>query len=232
MPYYRLGRRHQPERDQRRRHRRRRSIIVLILLLLALGAWWAHSQLKPNTVIHQAKAVKTSVAFDTKTKTYNEGDFTIQIAASFTPVPRPAGPYKSFTWQTSDSGTNGQQIEIFEDTIPAKFAVNRTLIVEGEVDHIKLDDPVSDHCERFTRTGTGDYGQVGFLAKWLDVTFLCDPNNPLRDIIGTSSADGVNTVVLRTGAGVSHQFFFTYRDQQLQPDYSVFYNALQSFQMN
>jgi hypothetical protein len=232
MPYYRLGRRHQPEREQRRRGRRRFIIILIIVALLILVGWWLWSLLKPDTVIKQARAVRTSISFDATTKTYNEGDFTIQIAATFQPVPRPAGSYKSFTWQTSDSGSDGQQIEIFEDTIPANFAANRALIVHGETDHLTVDAPASDHCENFTRTGTGDYGQIGFLAKWQGITFLCDANNTQRDIIGTSSSDGVNTVVLQTSAGVSHKFFFTYTDQQLQPDYSVFYNALQSFQMN
>lgn len=232
MPYYKLGRRHHPERDQRRHHRRRNIIILLIVLLLGLGGLWIKANLKPKTVIHQAKAVKTSVSFNNSNKLYNEGDFSIQIPASWQPVPRPPASYNSYTWETSDSGTDDQQITVYEDNYPDHFAVNRALIVEGEVDHLKLDDPASDHCQNFTRTGTGDYGQIGFLAKWLGVTFLCDSNNPVRDVIGTSSTDGVNTVVLRTSQGVSHKFFFTYTDAQLQPDYSVFYNALQSFQMN
>jgi hypothetical protein len=127
--------------------------------------------------------------------------------------------------------TDGQVIEIYENVIPVNFAVNRELDVTGAVSHITLDGVASDNCITYTRNGPTAISQVGVSAKWQGISFLCDEYNTEQDVIGTSSTDGVNTVILQTSHGVSHKFFFTYTDYNVSPDYSVFYNALNSFAM-
>ena len=47
------------------------------------------------------------------------------------------------------------------------------------------------------------------------------------------STDGVNVVILHSQNGPqTHKFFFTYTDYSNNPDYTIFYNALQSLKMN
>ncbi|HVX24285.1 MAG TPA: hypothetical protein VG992_03010 [Candidatus Saccharimonadales bacterium] len=221
---------------RRKKHPRRRKLLWLFLLafitaMVVLIIWILH-HIKPDTVIHQSKAITTKVTFATHTKHYDEGVFSIDIPTGWKLAPRPPHTYTSFTWKTSTNGSDGQVIEIYQDTIPVNFAVNRMLVVESEDNHLTVDEPASDDCQNYTRTGVGTYNATGFLAKWQGVSFLCDANNTERDVIGTSSADGVNTVIMRSNDGTKHRFFFTYTDYQLNPDYTLFYNALRSFKMN
>ncbi len=207
-------------------------IIVIIMILTIVAVSWALHALKPKTTIHQAKPVEAKISYDTKTKHFDEGDFTVDFPLDWQLKPRPVGPYKSFTWQSSDRITDGQIIVFYEDTIPINFAVNRVLIVDGEVDHLILDGAASDNCSKYTNGVSPKAYQVGAPAKWQGIEFLCDQANQQRDTIGTSSTDGINTVVLKSpGSGTAHKFFFTYTDNAINPDYSVFYNVLNSFRM-
>ena len=210
---------------------KRRRVIVWCCVLLVLivfsiiVALWFRKQLKPQVTIKQSTAITTKVSYSNQAKQYTEPDFTISLPSSWHALPRPVGPYQSYTWQSSDTVTDGQQIEIYEDTIPGAFAVNRVLAVTGEVDHITITGSISDNCSTFTAAGT--------IAKWEGIKFLCDQYNQERDVIGTSSADGINTVILKSQqTDKSHKFFFTYTDHSINPDYTVFTNALDSFEMN
>lgn len=208
-------------------------IIVLVGILLLVWAIFDYAKgLKPKTTITQSKAVTSKVAYDTKTTHYSETDFSIDLPSTWKLLPRPLGEYQSYTWSSGDTGSDEQEIEIYEDTIPVNFAVNKVLILEGEVDHVQIDGTASDECNTFTNNVGGQDSQTGVPAKWQNVSFLCDRLNQERDTIGTSSTDGVNTVILQNqSTGQKHKFFFTYTDQSLSPDYAVFYAALQSFKM-
>jgi len=227
---YRVG--DQPEPPKR--HRKRKWLIVTILIIAVLvgGLLWLKSQLKPHTVIRQSKAVSTKIDFNSQTKHYVEPDFSLDLPATWQPQPRPVGPYQSYTWTTSSKGTNGQQLVIYEDKIPGNFAVNRVLIVHSEGDHVASDGTASDNCAKYT-IGGPTIGEFGSPAKWQGVSFICDQANQARDLIGTSSTDGLNTVILKKSDGTSHQFLFTLTNQNYaSPDYSVLYNMLTSFLMN
>ncbi len=225
-----------PRGKKRKKWRKRLLWLLLLLIFIVLTIFlviYIKNQLKPKVVIKQANITKSHVAYNTKTKHYDEGDFGIDILLNWQLMPRPAGPYKTFTWQTSDSGTNGQVITIYEDTIPANFAVNRVLIVRGENDHLVQETAPSENCTKYTKGITTAQYQVGVPAKWQDVDFLCDQFNKQRDIIGTSSLDGVNLVVLKGVTSGTHKFFFTYSSfNAANPDYTPFSDALNSLRMN
>ncbi len=224
--------------DKRGKSRRRRALkwIVALVIVVALIGWAVvaiRHALKPKTTITQARALTTQVTYSNQTKHYDEGDFSLNLPATWRPVPRPPHTYNSFTWQSSDQVTNGQVIEVYEDTIPVNFAVNRVLIVEGENDHLSVDGSASDNCSNYTLNEPSASSSIGAPAKWQGINFLCDQANRQRDVIGTSSTDGINTVILKSQAGgTSHKFFFTYTDYSVNPDYTVFYNTLNSLRMN
>ncbi len=207
-------------------------LFIIFILLLVAGFFFVRNLLKPQATVTKSKAVIKKVNFDTKVKTYDEGDFTIEMPVAWSPVPRPPGPYKSFTWQTSNKGTDGEDITVFEDVIPVNYAVNRMQVVAAAGDRLTLIDSVSDNCSKYTKNTTPINNQVGVPAKWQGVDFLCDQSNLQRDVIGTGSTDGINTVILQSPTtGVQHKFFFAYTDHNISPDYTVFSQALQSFKM-
>jgi hypothetical protein len=208
-------------------------IVCLVILGLGFGGTvWVRNKLHPVVLIKQSSVVTTHVSYTSPTKTYTEPDFTIQIPTSWQLLPRPIGQYESFTWQSTDHSTGGQQIEIYEDTIPVNVAVNRVLVVQGENRQLALDGTASANCSTFTKS-PAIANTTGAPAEWNGVNFLCDQANQERDVIGTSSTNGINTVILKNPTtGVSHKFFFTYTDESINPDYTVFYDALEGFRIN
>lgn len=230
--HYKLG-----TRSAGKRRRRLIRLTAAAGLLVALVFVGMHSTvavkhaLEPRTSIKQSAAATTKIAYDKKTVTYSQPDFTVELPATWKPVPRPAGPYQTYSWSTSDSGTDGQEITVYQDTIPVNFAVNRALVVEGQVDHLQVTGTVSDNCTTFTSSLHGS-GQAGVPAKWQGISFLCDRANATRDTVGTSSADGVNTVLLKNSStGMTHKYFFTYTNHSINADYSVFYDMLRNLKM-
>jgi hypothetical protein len=219
-------------RQSRRRRNRLWLVFSFVFLAIAVGAGFMFvSSLKPAATITQSKAVTTKISYVGKTKHYVEDNFNIDIPSNWQLAARPPYTYNSFTWFNTDK-SNTQEIEVYEDTIPTGFAVNKALIIKGVSDHIELIGQASDNCVTFTKDITSGDGNLGVKAKWLNVDFLCNRTTPTRDIIGTSSSDGINTVILKTTSGANHRFFFTYTDHQNSPDYTAFYNAMASFGMN
>lgn len=225
---YRIANRH---KTRRRRSRFWLGFTLFFLAIVAFGLVQFLQSLHQTTVVSASKAVITKVSYQGKVKHYNEGNFSIDIPSDWQPAPRPPYTYQSYTWRTTDKA-DAIQIEIFEDTIPTNFAVNRALIIDGAGNHLELTGQASDNCVKFTNDTSGGQAGLGVKAKWQNIDFLCDRTTTTRDTIGTSSADGINTVVLKGSDGTSHKYFFTYTDNQLSPDYTVFYNALSSFSMN
>jgi len=207
-------------------------VFILLIFLTIFVVAKIREELKPKVTIKQATPITTKVTYESKTKRYEEVNFGIDILTGWKQMPRPAGPYKTYIWQTSESGTNGQVLTIYEDTIPVNFAVNRVLIVRGEGENLVQEGAASDNCAKYTRGGTTAQNQSGAAAKWQDVEFLCDQNNKQRDVIGTSSLDGVNTVILKSPTSGTHKYFFTYSNYNAaNPDYGPFYDALKTFRM-
>jgi hypothetical protein len=114
------------------------------------------------------------------------------------------------------------------DTIPTNIGVNRVLPVQGEGSRV-IPTTVSDTCADFT--GDKVPGNQNTPAKWGGIDFLCDLANYERDVVGTSSSDGVNTVKVTGATTGTHQIFFTYTDNGATPDFTIFVNAVTSFRM-
>lgn len=219
----------------KRRRKPVKIFIVVFVLLIGLGVgafFYGKTLLKPNTQLKQASALTSKITYTKQTQHFDEALFGIDIPAGWERAPKQPGPYNIHAWQTSRNGSDGQLIQIFEDTIPVNYAVNRALIVEGQGTHLELKGEASDNCAEFTKGVSATPNQIGARAKWQGVDFLCDQANTTRDVIGTSSPDGINVVVLRTSTGVPHKYLFSYTNHGVSPDYSLFLNAVQSFQMH
>jgi hypothetical protein len=223
---------HKPK-TKRRRAAPWLLLLVLLLVLAVPVFMYIRSKLRPDTTIKQSAAKTTKVDYSSNAvKHYDEPDFTIEMPSAWQALPQPPGPYKRYDWQNSRNATNGEVITVYQDTIPVNFAVNRVLIVDGQEGQLSLKGGASDNCSTFTKNVATQANQVGAPAKWQGVDFLCDQLNQERDTIGTSSTDGVNTVILKNpSTGVPHKFFFTYTTHSISPDYSVFYAALNSLKL-
>ncbi len=214
--------------DHRRRRRRWLIVSCLLIGLTALVVVYVLHHLKSHTTISQSKPVVNKAVTDTKTKHYDEPGFGIDVPADWQPTPTPPRPYTFYRWQSKD----GQVVEVYVDTIPTNFAVNRVVIVDAQADHLLLDGNASDNCSTFTKGLHAAPNQVGVPAKWQGVDFLCDQSNQLRDVVGISSAEGVNSITLHAPTiGASHKFFATYTTTSVNGEYNSFYSALQSLRV-
>lgn len=219
------------EKPPKKHKKLKRLIILLIFVALCIVAYiWIRDHLKSKTVIKNAKPTVIHTTSSDQLKAYDEPHFTVKVPVAWQPVPQLSPAYRSYTWQTSDNGTGGQQLTIYEDSIPRNYALNRVVIVHAEGRRLASDSIASDNCLQYTITGAPHYGEFGTLAKWQGVEFICDSQNELRDVIGTSSTDGVNVVKV-TGVTGTHTYLFTLDNQDnANPDYSALYTVIQNFE--
>lgn len=214
--------------------KRRRRIWLIVILLLILISWFSYGAIKkaatPKSEIKQAQATYKKIDYSKKTQTFSNEYFEIELPATWRSINQSSGSYKTFSYQ-SNNGSDGQIMQIFIDTIPVNFAVNRALIVKSQGEKVSVESPISDNCTAYTKNAA-NVGQYGAAARWQGVDFLCDMANTLRNVIGTSSVDGVNTVNLSSpSTGRQYKVFFTDTANGINPDYNTFVSAVNSFRL-
>jgi hypothetical protein len=222
---YRLG-----DNPIKRRHRHMVFFAVLVLLLLGAGIFTKNSLRSDTTVSPPPPAVSSTVAADTgKTKNIDEPMFSLDVPADWKLANRQTSPVDSYTWESTDSKAAGRAITLYIDTLPTTMGVNRALSVQANGSSITAIGDVSDNCASFTSPTAGQPA-VATPAKWGGAAFLCDLGNYERDVVGIVSNDGINKLNVAGQTGM-HSLFFTYTDNNIQPDFNIFISALQSFRL-
>lgn len=213
---------------------RKRSIVlaVLLLVLLGVGGIWAKSYFKANTVISQppAPVISTVTSNQGPTKPFDEGVFTFSLPADwvYKGQQRQTSPYAPYLFENTKTNPGVEQLEVYVDVIPTTLGVNRVLPVQGEGARV-VPTTISDNCADFT--GNKVPGSTSTPAKWDGFNFLCDLGNYERDVVGTSSSDGVDVVKLIGPTTGAHSLFFTYTDNGSTPNFNIFTDALTSFRL-
>lgn len=135
---------------------------------------------------------------------------------------------QSITWQATLRDEDNRWLKLYINTIPEDEAIVRLLPVNVEGSEMRRGQ-MSGHCNTFT--GSSTEGQRYPLAKWEDVEFLCDANRTVNtNIIGTGQeGQPINTVEITGEDSGTNQYFFVYRDQNIRPNFEIFYNAVNSF---
>lgn len=135
-------------------------------------------------------------------------------------------------WQATKKGQDNRSLQIFVDTIPSSMPVNRLMPVTVQGSGLIAGD-ISDNCATFTGGGTLDTKQAVLqkptLAKWQGVDFMCNLPNVVDNQIGVGAVGNPINQVTITGPAGTHKYFFLYTDRNIQPDYTILTDALQSF---
>lgn len=221
---YRLG-------EVEHRHRKIYAFLAGFVALLVVAGFIAAHFLQSNTEIgNTPSTVVTHVSYDTtKLKTFDTPLFTISLPEDWKPVSRNSDiPPPSYTWQGTVKDNANRWLSVYVDSNVANLAVNRELSVQASGTTLNALGDVSDNCTTFTGAASQSHGSTP--AKWQGIDFLCDSGNYERDVVGVASPDGLNNVTL-TGTKGAHRFFFTYTDNAVRADYSIFINALKSLQL-
>jgi hypothetical protein len=205
------------------------ALSLLFFGLLVGGIYLALKSLDPQIEVKQAAPVtRTVTAGRPETKTLDTKGFKIDLPTDWEQVARTEAPYNLVRFQSKDPKNNIRYLEVYQDTIPPDFPVNRVLALEPYENKVTVPGSVSENCKDFT-PGKPAPGFQGVVAKWQNIEFVCDVTNFERSVIGTSSKGGINSVSVKSPSGEMHKFLFVYTDNAITPNFSLLYNALNSF---
>jgi len=221
--------------EQTRKRRRRHARYIVVIAVLAAIVYGGIHLLPSDTKLSQPpKAVVTSVANGpSKTKHFDEPDFSFDLPNDWVAAGHVTTPYNEYTWNNTSAaqGKGTRALNIYLDAIPTDMVVNRFLGLQSSGAKVVVLGTVSDNCASFTRASKGDPNAQSVHGKWNGLDFNCDLGNYIRDVVGTGSSDGINTVSLDGPIAGKHSLFFVYTDNTPQPDYSIFTAALSSFSL-
>lgn len=211
----------------RRKRRLARLLIVVGVIGVIAGGLWLRSALKPNTVIHDSSATTTHIGL-MPTQSFQLASFRINLPKDWKQI-TPSAALAAYSWRGATKETDARSLDVYVDQIPANLAVNRMFPLVAEGSRLQARGGVSDNCSTFTLASTTDPRTGVAPSKWNGIAFWCDMANYMRNMVGTSSADGINSVTV-SGPSGTHRYFFVYTDHSGEPEYDTFTQALESFQ--
>ena len=134
---------------------------------------------------------------------------------------------QSVSWRATKKGEDNRTLILYIDTIPADLAVNRLLPVEITGDSMSHGQ-ISDNCANFT-LNSNPQSKMPLPAKWQHVDFICDVPNFVQNKVGVGAVGPLNTLSIKGPTKDMHRYFLIYTDHNIQPDYTILYNAIRSF---
>ena len=231
---YRLG--------KRKRHSKKPiifgSILLLMLGLGAAGYSFVKNTSRTSTQIKNGAATVHYVSASSSQKShFDEDSFSLNLPPAWKLVNHlapQASRYNVYTFQGTNAAESSRLVAVYVDLLPTDLAVNHEISVQAQGSGMSHG-TVSDNCANFASdaarsTSQAVTSQVS-ASRWDGVDFLCDLGNYNRNVTGTGAIGTINKVILTGPRGGTHSFFITYTDANINPDYTVLYNLLDSFQV-
>lgn len=212
------------------RHKRtRRNLIIIGSILVTAGIVYGlfHVRVAPKQQLHNSPSVSTKFASnETKKITISKPLFTMELPATWKETTRgdSSVPLPTYTFVSPD--TDKQVLYIYLDNIP-EVALNRAIIVSSQGYGLAYE-TVSENCATFTDSATKDLRTGYAPARWQGANFLCDMGNAQRAYVGTISKDQGENITVTGQVSGQHKMFIMYVDNNINPNYSVFYGILGS----
>ncbi len=219
------------------RRRRTRVAIVLIVTFAIVGAIGSliymdikrsnkdtYVEGQKRTVVQSVDAVQSSLRID-------EPTFTMQLPGDWKLLSRVSNSTEnSLTWQATKKNEDNRKLTLYVDVIPTTLPVNKLMPVTAVGDTLQPGD-ISDNCITYTQKSAGATGQGDNwnLAKFKQIDFHCDFSLVILNKTGTGSPDGINTVNVTGPNKGKHKYFFVFNDQNIQPNITIFTDAIKSF---
>jgi len=203
--------------------------LPFIILIIGLGSYTYYTLSRSTTTIKQSSpVVRYFRAPSNKIQTIVESDFSFSLPDNWHAVNIHSTLYRIYQFESTIGSS--EVLDIYQDTIPFNMPVNRELVIKAVGDRLVNVGSVSRNCiNYFTKPTNNPSGSV--LLKWQGVSFLCDTANYERNVVGTGSIDGINSVRLDSPSLGSHIFFFTLTDYGINSNYAVLYQVINSFRL-
>ncbi len=204
--------------------------VVLTLAIIGGGAYAYLLFLQDTEVTIENKdvgSVKTVEALTPNNTRFTEAAFTFDMPGDWKKTGElTTGPFHKFSYQSTMKNAENRYLDIYLDKIPLDMAVNKVVAVRGEGTKLSHGS-VSSNCAEFTMKTSAK--MLVAPAKWDGVDFMCDMDVTTRNVVGTSSPGNINKVELTNVGFTKRQFFFVYTDHNFNPEYTIFYEVLDSF---
>jgi hypothetical protein len=221
-----------------RRGRKVGKYLFAALLLGVIGSYvYFKHDAKNNTQITVASTNQITKEIKSADATFlvSEPLFRLTLPIGWKETGRVNKPYNYIEWRDTNESTTARSMRLYTDLIPTNLAVNRELPVKAEADRL-IPGEASNNCSSFvglnSPTPAGASNAKATEARWKDIPFLCDLPNYTREVTGTGSTGGINTVSVVGPKNGKHNYFFLYTDHTGQPEFDVLIKIVSSFVAN
>jgi hypothetical protein len=212
-----------------------RYVVGFVLLVaLASGAFFYRDANNNTKITKGSTALKTGEvkAITAGGVPVNEPTFTLELPANWKETGRAEAPQHLVEWHSTAKATTARSLRVYIDTIPSAMALNRLLPVSVNGNQLVAGE-VSSNCSTFIGPQGLTPAQAGALkpleGKWQDTRFICDLPNYIREVAGTGSTEGINTVSIVGPTSGKHRYFFVYTDHTAESDFGIFTAIVNSF---
>lgn len=201
---------------------------LVLLFFAAITYLLLHLRLTPEQNIRNAAPVSNNYKSGTGAKVpVDKKLFTMVLPSGWHEASTDKKLAITPTYTFDSPQVQAQTMDIYIDKLPTSMAVNKAIVVSTQGDGLAYDS-VSDNCTNFTEASLKNPKTGDASARWQTINFLCDMSNPDRAVVGTMSTEGINQVTVVGPTVGAHKLFITFTDNNINPNYSSFYEILQT----
>lgn len=223
---------HLDRRTHRYRRARRRMIVTAVFVFfIALFYFLSNLQITPEqNITNDQTIVKPYDAAMAKLVPIDKPLFKLELPEGWTETKPDASMVPAPQYVFVSNPKDQQILRLYVDNVPSAMGINKALTVSARSDTLDHDS-VSENCVNYTELSKKDVRTGLAPAKWQNIDFLCDVGNPQRPLVGAVSADGMNYVKLTGPTVGEHKLFIVYGDYSINPNYTTFYDILNTLHM-
>lgn len=224
---------------KRRRFRKSTTFLGVLIVVgsISFGLWGLLMRdVKGVVVSSDDRLITTRVAGATTDEVViDEPLFKLNLPGDWVLQKKDDRPVKAYYFKSAKGGLGdgGRTLVLYIDGQAGVYSMNRVVPVSAQGNKLSLGQ-ISDNCAQFTGPGASSAQAAQSLpdtvARWQNISFLCDLSHVNRNATGISSAEGMNYVSVIGPSGATHRYFMLYTDHNDQPDYTIFNGILTSFE--
>lgn len=212
------------------------ALLFFVILVIGVAGAIGYDVYRGQSKAQTGEAKLSQLSYDSKGPwlKISEPTFTMQLPGDWREVNRIDSEYeRGITWQSTKPKEDNRYLTLYIDKISKTKAVNKLLPIEAVGNKIRHGQ-ISENCASYTQGGSFNAADAlkakEMPAKWEEVTFMCDLPKVFDNVVGTSSKEGINTLTVEGKTTGKHSYFFVYTDHNVQPNYDILTDVIESFE--
>lgn len=227
MPHY-----HYRANLFKQEHRHKRAIItsVAVLGLVLFGAVFIFIDNLSTGEIEQAPGTVLTISDDNRYTYFDDNNFGFRIFGKWERAIEQLGNHTVYRYRNVEIENTARSLDIYIGGGPATLPATRALGAKETDDRFEVGD-LSPPCHSFVnpalKPSSPSVQPPDQKTAWLGLSFLCNFST-LQNIVLAVSAESGYVLDLK-GRNTSGSYTFVYTDHTVQPNLSIFGQALASF---